>query len=109
MLNNPALLLFGRGCSDIKVNDRAAHSAVIQTVYQFGLVGTPVILYWLGNYFKGLGKVFRKELLIAAILLVGSVVPWIALDILFFDDFFLLLMYVYVAGKYLENNSRRNG
>lgn len=102
MFNDPLLLFFGRGCSDIKINDRAAHSTLIQLVYQFGLVGTPVMCYWLVNYFKGTGKVIRKELLMMGLILIGTVLPWIALDILFFDDFFLLLMYVYVAGYYLK-------
>lgn len=101
MLDDNWLLLFGRGLSDIKVNDRAAHSSLIQLVYQFGVVGTPVIIYWLIGYFKGVRKAIRKEFLHMSIILIGTVVPWIALDVLFFDDFFLLLMYVYVAGRHL--------
>ena len=100
------LLLFGRGCSDIKVDGRAAHNTLIQIVYQFGVVGTPVLVYWLIGYFRGLGKVLRKETLCAVILLIGTVIPWIALDILFFDDFFLLLMYVYVAFSQLQRENR---
>ena len=35
-------------------------------------------------------------------MLVGVVIPWIALDILFFDEFFLLPVYVVLGSHYSE-------
>lgn len=36
------------------------------------------------------------------LMLVGVVIPWIALDILFFDEFFLLPVYVVLGSHYSE-------
>jgi hypothetical protein len=36
----------------------------------------------------------RKQLLVALLLVVGTFAPWLAIDVLWFDDFFLMQAYV---------------
>lgn len=101
MMDDLRLLFLGRGYANIKINGRASHSSLLQMIYQFGLVGAPLLCYWLVSYFRDLRKILRKQTLYVLILLMGTVVPWLMIDILFCDDFFLLMMYLFVAGKYL--------
>ena len=68
-------------------------------IYQFGLVGTVTLLYWIAGFNKRratAGKI-QKNSLIQLMIFVGAFMPWLALDILFFDEFFLLQWYVIMA------------
>lgn len=90
---DPRILLFGNGLTNVKVDGWGAHSTPIQIMWQCGLVGLPVIAMWvIGLLRNGLSNqhAVRKQILSAAIIFCGVYLPWIAIDILFFDEFFLL-------------------
>lgn len=93
---NPALTIFGEGYTDVTLYGRASHNSIIQGIYQFGVIGFPLLLVWLYSVMKA---IFEKEETRQAekkyilILCAGIVLPWMALDILFFDEFFLLSLY----------------
>ena len=94
------VFFLGKGFSNIKINDRGSHSTFIQAVYQFGIIGLPVLLYWIDCFhrdgFQDSGK--RKRITLNIIMvIVGIVLPWFAIDILFFDEFFLLQWYLFIA------------
>lgn len=91
------VLLAGNGLTNVKVNGRGAHSTPIQIVWQCGVLGLPIIAMWILGLLKdGLTNqtAARKQILSVAILFCGVYLPWIALDMLFFDDFFLLQAYL---------------
>ncbi len=100
ILNNIKVFFLGRGITNIKINGRASHNTIIQIFYQFGLFGSLAIVYWIRCFFrdlsmpKGAPVGVDLNLLMVA---VGSFVPWLAIDILFFDEFFLLQMYMCLA------------
>ena len=102
---NPLLLLFGKGYSSVLIFDRASHNIIIQAVYQFGLIGCGFLLGWMVCSIRillGETKVYWSDLAQIFILMLGVLGPWMALDLLFFDEFFLMPVYICVAIKFIE-------
>lgn len=94
LLNDVSLTLMGQGYSNVLVGGRASHSSVIQSIFQFGIIGTPLLLSWLYCTLRLIGKgKHRVKWKYAALMCIGIVMPWFALDILFFDELFLLPVY----------------
>lgn len=99
---DPLLALFGQGFTNININGRASHNTLIQGVYQFGIIGFPLLFVWMklsiSKLMDGLGLIVNRKcfLLIAA----GVLMPWLSLDILFFDEFFILPFYAGCAVMY---------
>lgn len=90
-------------CRRINLNNKASHNTLIQVVYQFGLIGMPLLISWvvisLRNLFTQLnaGHVKWKH---ALLMCVGVVLPWMGIDILQFDEFFLLPVYAVIGIAY---------
>lgn len=103
---NPMVLLFGNGYMDsAMVYGRAAHNTVIQLVFQFGIFGCLFLISWfvlLTKSFINKISIQFNSLLSLLILIVGSIGPWIALDMLFFDEFFIIPIYVFVGYNYVN-------
>ena len=100
------LLLFGKGYTNVLLFDRCSHNTLIQTVYQFGLVGCAFFGCWLFLLFRIYYKVIKLRwgnLLQICILLAGVLGPWMSLDILFFDELFLMPMYVCIGVSFISN------
>lgn len=101
--HNVSLTLFGHGYTSVTLHGWASHNTIIQSVYQFGLLGAPLLFIWVALTLKrvrqGL-KDSRSNWRYTLLMLVGVVIPWIALDILFFDEFFLLPVYVVLGSHY---------
>lgn len=106
---NLKTLLIGSGFTDVRINGRASHNTIIQTVFQLGLLGLPVLIRWIVCFFKNTSNACRPQkpsLLCAAVLVTGIFGPWLAIDTLFFDEFFLLQWYMFVSLR--EINSPRS-
>lgn len=104
------LLLFGRGFSKVLVNDRASHNTIIQCIYQFGALGSAMLTAWLTYYIRALlgkMKTERKYFAQIAILLIGGIGPWVGLDMLRFDEFFLIPMYLCVGVNFLAQRDEK--
>ncbi len=100
----------GKGFTDIKVNGRASHNTLMQMFFQFGLIGTPALIYWMSCFFREdrpIENERRKLDLKTAIVLIGAFAPWLAIDALFFDEFFLLQWYMIVALNYLWRSHKK--
>jgi hypothetical protein len=100
IVGNVKVFFLGRGFTDIKVNGLASHNTILQAFYQFGLLGVPVLVYWITCFFRsenpGNRSLKHPDLKIWMIG-IGTFLPWMAIDILLFDDFFLLQWYVFIA------------
>lgn len=96
IFSNIKVLLLGNGFTNIKLNDINCHNTLIQCIWQFGIIGAPVLIWWVINFLKDGMACWnhRKPLLTVLIIMGGAFVPWLAIDILWFDDFFLLQAYV---------------
>ncbi len=104
ILTNWKVLVIGKGFTNVKVNDRSSHNTLIQAVYQFGLLGVPVLIAWIVCFFRDVPRrlgMARKQVMNMLILLIGTFSPWIAIDALFFDEFFLLQMYAFMGCAHL--------
>ena len=93
------LLFFGQGITKSSIGSRASHSTLIQIIYQLGLIGGSMLLIWGVNYFKLLlAKKPRRKVFLALIMLMISIfLPWLSIDMLLFDEFFLLPVYFSLA------------
>lgn len=118
LMSSARLLLLGEGYADALVNGRASHNTLIQMIYQLGIPGTVLAFVWIYFYLRGVMRyhhirlrLWRAEILM---LLVGIFLPWMALDMLFFDEFFLIPMYalagfVFCGGGANPNQTKLTG
>ena len=85
------------------LNGKASHNTIIQAVYQFGIVGLPFVAAWLWRTVRdafGFYGSAKPDLRIAAMLCIGVAMPWMGIDLLFFDEFFILPVYAAVGLAY---------
>lgn len=74
---------------------RAPHNTPIQILYQFGLPGTVCLVWWFICYIRDmLGGKKTGGFWPICILCIGAFLPWCALDMMFFDEFFLIPSFV---------------
>ena len=97
---DPVLMLLGSGFTSVTLRMKASHNTIIQGVFQFGLIGLPVLCTWLVMTLKRASgrSGCRKNAFL--LMCVGVVLPWMALDIMFFDEFFLLPVYAVIGAGY---------
>ncbi|MDH2363751.1 hypothetical protein, partial [Priestia megaterium] len=108
ILENPEKLLFGVGISNVLINSRASHNTFIQIIWQIGLVGVLLLFLWIKLTLAPMKlKVieFSRQSLIVILLFTAYILPWFALDYLFFDEFFYYLLFVALGIKFLKNHS----
>ncbi len=106
LLNDGKLCFLGVGLENIKLNGRSSHSTVLQIFYQLGLLGTTLLAAWEWYFLKDSLKNFLPKVPQILLMGVGIFLPWMALDLLFFDEFFLLQLY-FAAGLCYEKGVRR--
>lgn len=104
---DPVLMLLGSGFTSVTLRMKASHNTIIQGVFQFGLIGLPVLCAWLVMTLKRASgrSGCRKNAFL--LMCVGVVLPWMALDILFFDEFFLLPVYAVIGAGYAASGSEQ--
>lgn len=103
--HNIPLTLLGQGYTSVTLHGWASHNTIIQSVFQFGLLGVPLLTAWVVLTLKDVQRKLgdsRPKWTYTLLMLVGVVMPWFALDILFFDEFFLLPIYVVLGSNYAK-------
>ena len=103
---DPVLMLLGSGFTSVTLRMKAS---IIQGVFQFGLIGLPVLCTWLVMTLKRASgrSGCRKNAFL--LMCVGVVLPWMALDIMFFDEFFLLPVYAVIGAGYAAPGDEQIG
>ncbi len=102
---DPLLLFFGKGFTSVLIFEKATHNTIIQAIYQFGIIGCAFLTGWIVCSIRILlneTKIYLSDMAQIFILLLGIFGPWMALDLLFFDEFFLMIVYVCVALKFID-------
>ena len=102
------LTLFGSGYSKVLVNDRAAHNTLLQLIFQFGLIGTGFMAAWYACFARTMlmhSEVRRPDFAQMAILFIGCCGPWMGLDYLWFDEIFLIPVYLCIAIRFLNQST----
>lgn len=97
---NLLLFLFGQGYSQVVLDGKASHNTLIQMIYQFGISGSLILMAWVCFTQRMMSVVKTKRSgshLLTVFMLIGVVLPWMSLDILFFDEFFLLTIYATIG------------
>lgn len=95
---NVKLFLLGKGYTNMVLFDHATHNTVLQILFQFGILGATLIFSWITCFARqnlrelATERLPKMELLI---LIIGCFMPWMGIDIMFFDEFFLLQILVY--------------
>lgn len=89
------IALFGEGLTNVTLgvlHGKASHNTLIQCVFQFGLVGTSLMIAWFICLFKSTLHHFSGKMngMAFVLILLGIFLPWLGLDYLFFDEFFLM-------------------
>lgn len=105
MKSDLSLLLGGRGYTNVLVDGRASHNTVLQIVYQTGVLGVGLMLAWGVAYIHSMivGVRIKYSMLMPVLILItGALGPWLGLDMLFFDEFFLLPLYIGSGIYYLS-------
>jgi len=93
IFDSPRLLLLGQGFTNVLIAPRASHNTLIQLVYQFGIFGGTLLVAWQWGLYReiiGRQRLADVKAIRTAMLAAGAILPWIALDILFFDELFLI-------------------
>lgn len=104
MAEDPLLMLFGQGYTDVIIGEKPTHNTLLQAVFQFGLMGIALLTTWMTFNLRTLldgAKVRRHQTAQLAVLLLGTFGPWMALDYVFFDEFFLLPIFACAAVRFL--------
>lgn len=103
-LKYSSILIFGEGYSAVNLFDhKASHNTLIQLVYQFGLLGLPFIVKWLVASIRdfassiGLNKMYWPYV---ALMCIGVALPWMGLDIIQFDEFFIMPVFALIGIQY---------
>lgn len=105
MFEDARLLLFGQGYSDKIIGEKPPHNTLLEGVFELGLVGFILIALWMIFFVQTMldgAKIQWRQMTRLVVLLLGAFGPWMALDYLFFDEFFLLPIYVCMAVRFLH-------
>lgn len=100
LFTDTKVFFLGRGFTNVKINNSASHNTIIQMFHQFGILGAPFLIYWISCFLRDAPAGWRSKgetRRYALVVLIGVYLPWLAIDILFFDDFFLLQWYAFMA------------
>ncbi len=100
IFGNAKVFFLGRGLTSVTVDGRASHNTILQLIYQCGILGAPVVIYWAICFWSDTAQTRQKRKpfdLTMWMIFVGAFMPWLAIDMLFFDEFFLLQWYLLVA------------
>lgn len=105
---NPEVLLFGKGYTADLLNDRGSHNTILQVIYQFGVIGGIGVIAWEIALAKNLLESIRfrwDRISQIIVLFIGCLGPWMGLDYLFWDEFFLIPLYVCFAIRYIHQTN----
>lgn len=105
--DHPFIMLFGQGYTNIIPDfGVSSHSTIIQLIYQLGLAGLALILFWFNEFKNAVvlrGKTHKTaaQTYLIIVLAVASFAPWMALDMLFFDEFFYVTSLFFIGLNYI--------
>jgi hypothetical protein len=112
LLANPDKLFFGIGASENQIinicRTIASHNTIIQTIYQLGLAGTTIFLLWWKSVYDSLmTKPVSKisGLINMAIMFLAIFLPWSALEMLYFREYFYFVVLLFILKDYLASNN----
>ena len=108
-ISNPAVFFFGAGYTTTFPDFNAAsHSTIIQMFYQLGLAGIVLIFFWLWEFIRAVwphgGSQSLTQRLLIFHLGLACFLPWLALDMLFFDEFYYTIALFFIGSEYITSH-----
>ena len=106
--NNSLDLIIGQGYTSVfKEVYQGSHNTLIQCIYQFGLAGCVFLAMWCLSWTR-FSKFNSIQMSNIVLILVAFFSMWMGLDLLFFDDFFLNFLLLFVGVDYLNKTGGAN-
>lgn len=109
LFSNIDKFFFGIGLSQdqitILLNTNNAHNTVIQIIYQIGISGSLLLLWWWKDIYQELTDKTRMEFseyIYFFIMTFSVLLPWLSLDILYFDEFFYFTLLLFLSKNYIS-------
>lgn len=112
LFEDARLLLFGQGYTDVIIGEKPTHNTLLEGVFQLGVIGFALLVLWIVYCARTLldgATIRRRQTTQLVVLLIGTFGPWMALDYLFFDEFFLFPVYICVAVRFLHQQRETEG
>ncbi|KQL17972.1 O-antigen ligase family protein [Cytobacillus solani] len=106
-MGNLNTLFFGMGLSPVYVNGYSSHNTIIQMIYQLGILGSILMIGWWRMVYKGLSNKIKLSFVNSMYLLMIGVayfLPWLSLEMLYFDEFFYITILVFISKNYLSSS-----
>ncbi len=109
---NQAEFIFGQGYTDILPNfGKATHNTILEIIYQFGLLGTPLLFVWFFHLNRALdnekGNLNITYILVVTVLVIVCFLPWLSLHMLFYDGFFYFTALYYIGKDYVKKKETK--
>ena len=112
MFEDPRLLFFGKGCTDVIIGEKPTHNTLLEIIFQIGAIGFMLMAAWLVFFVQTLldgARISRRQITRLIILIIGVFGPWMALDYLFFDEYFLFPIFTCMAVRFLHSRQDTEG
>lgn len=107
--DDPLLLLFGKGYTKAFIGVKSTHNTILQCIFQFGILGSVIWFIWVilfVNFILSKIKFKWGTFPQFCMLLIGVFGPWLAIDLMFFDELFLFPIYACVGTYYLNSEKQ---
>lgn len=111
LMSHVGKLLFGIGLSVEFLEDESSHNTVVQIIYQVGVIGSVFIIAWWKMVYSNLSnrvKLGFIEKFYMLIFIISGFFPWLALDMLYFDEFFYVTLLAILARNYISKRQLAN-
>ena len=104
LIDNPLSLFFGQGCTSGAIVKKGSHNSLIQLVYQLGIFGCVIWAFWIKYLFTiTKNKEHKKtDFMCSVMWFAACFTMWLGLDMLFFDDFFLIIILCSLGMNYIR-------
>jgi hypothetical protein len=112
LFSNLNKLFFGIGLSEDQVQSllqtNNAHMTIIEILYQLGVIGGFFLLLWWKSIYQEIVKKIKMDFpqkIYFLIMAFSILLPWMALDMVYFHEFFYFLLLLFFAKNYLSENN----
>ena len=100
--DRPGELFIGQGYTSVlNTVSKGSHNTLIQCIYQLGVIGVIFLAIWVTAWVKSMVQ-GKPGFLLSALLLMSCFFMWMGLNLLFFDDFFLIMAYFLLGINYVH-------
>jgi len=104
--NNISVFFFGSGMTKSYLV-HGSHNTIIQLIYQLGVFSAALFGIWVYNLIKMFYNRYAIDNKNLAILTIGILVPWLSIDMLYFESFLIIVIFAIFGLKKADNSERK--